>query len=390
MQATVSARPLPQRMPGIDALRGLSVLLVALHHIHLRFVLNHFDVTTLLPKAAGRVVFWSGYYAVIAFFVISGFLITTLSLRRWGTLPTISLRQFYRLRLARIGPCLLALVIILAILHSAGVANFVIDPNRATLGRAILAALTFHLNWLEGTRGYLPGNWDVLWSLSIEETFYLVFPLACIVLRRERLLLLPIALLICIGPIARVLAADREPWSEYAYLACMDGIAFGCLAALVAHRFNLQDRTLRYIGGIGIAAIALIVVTRETADQLGLVASGLYITVLEFGVAAALLALSRVRFDSLLSRSTRWLQFVGRASYEIYLTHMFVVFAFIDLFKRTTSDLQNYWAWYALMLAASVALGYAVARWFSEPLNRALRRGTASTTASQPAAVSNN
>src|ERR1700736_2765752 len=95
------------RLDGVDVLRGLCVLLVVLHHIHLRFVLNHFDVDARLPKIPNQVLFWSGYYSVITFFVISGFLITGLSVRRWGRLESVHIGRFYNMRMARIIPCLL-------------------------------------------------------------------------------------------------------------------------------------------------------------------------------------------------------------------------------------------------------------------------------------------
>ena len=57
------------------------------------------------------------------------------------------------------------------------------------LGRALLAALTFHIGYLEATRGYLPGGWDILWSLSVEEMFYLAFPLVARLLRKRWLLI---------------------------------------------------------------------------------------------------------------------------------------------------------------------------------------------------------
>lgn len=62
-----------RRFAAIDALRGVLVLLVVLHHVHLRFILNRYPVATLVPKPLGRVIFWSGYYAVVMFFVVSGF-----------------------------------------------------------------------------------------------------------------------------------------------------------------------------------------------------------------------------------------------------------------------------------------------------------------------------
>jgi peptidoglycan/LPS O-acetylase OafA/YrhL len=168
------------RSAGIDLLRGICVLLVTLHHIHLRFKINRADVLALVPEPVGRVLFWSGYFAVITFFVISGFLITSLSLRRWTSLDRICLPEFYWLRFARIAPCLLSLVALLSVLHLAQVKGFVISAGQVSLGRAVLAALTFHVNWLEGHHGYLPGAWDVLWSLSVEEVFYLLFPVMCI------------------------------------------------------------------------------------------------------------------------------------------------------------------------------------------------------------------
>jgi peptidoglycan/LPS O-acetylase OafA/YrhL len=110
------------------------------------------------------------------FFVLSGFLITTSALDKWKALPNINLCEFYLKRFARIMPLLVALLLVLSILHITEVKGFVINPNSTILLRALFAALTFHVNWLEIQVGYLPGSWDVLWSLSIEEVFYLFFP----------------------------------------------------------------------------------------------------------------------------------------------------------------------------------------------------------------------
>jgi len=116
------------RLEGVDLLRGLSVLLVVMHHINLRFVLNRYDVQNFLPRPVELVVFWTGYYAVIVFFVISGFLITSLSLKRWGPLGQIHIREFYVMRAARILPCLLLLVAVLSALHLAGFTDYIVNP----------------------------------------------------------------------------------------------------------------------------------------------------------------------------------------------------------------------------------------------------------------------
>ncbi len=73
--------------------------------------------------------FWTGYYSVVCFFVISGFLITRLSLRRWGSLDQISPAAFYGLRAARILPCLLLVLAVLSVLHLLDVGPFVISTG---------------------------------------------------------------------------------------------------------------------------------------------------------------------------------------------------------------------------------------------------------------------
>jgi len=75
------------------------------------------------------------------------------------------------MRSARIGPLLLLLLVVLSAFHFAHVPGFVVSPKQGGLGRAWLAAVTLHINLLEGRLGYLPGPWDILWSLSVEEMF---------------------------------------------------------------------------------------------------------------------------------------------------------------------------------------------------------------------------
>ena len=361
------------RLDGVDAIRGLAVVMVVMHHIHLRFWLNDYPVDGVLPKPVNQLMFWSGYYAVIAFFVISGFLITNLSIRRWGSPGSIRVAHFYGMRIARIVPCLILLLLALSVLHLTGAADFTIKPERASLGRALVSALTFQINWLEGRHGYLPGGWDILWSLSIEELFYLVFPLLCVFLRKERLLVWPLVCLIVIGPINRTLLADQDPWGDYAYLSCMDGIAFGCLAALACARYRLSQRTLRVGATVGAIAGFLVIVLCNENEHVGLARYGINITVLELGVALVLVALGSGVANATLSTGTRWLRIVGRCSYEIYLFHMLVVLSLFGLFKRLHQSSAMIPLWYLAMLLLSVLLGYMILRVYSEPLNRQLR-----------------
>jgi peptidoglycan/LPS O-acetylase OafA/YrhL len=109
----------------------------------------------------------NGDNGVTVFFAVSGFLITLTSMRRFGSLGQMQPAKFYRIRFARIAPLLLLLLAVLSLLHLGHVQGFQIPEKVTTLPRALFAALTFHLNWLEAVHGYLPRNSDVLWSLSV-------------------------------------------------------------------------------------------------------------------------------------------------------------------------------------------------------------------------------
>jgi peptidoglycan/LPS O-acetylase OafA/YrhL len=358
----------------MDALRGLSILLVVLHHVGLRIPLKKGILAPHLPKWFLSALIYNGYEAVFVFFVLSGFLITHNSLARWGDLAALDRRAFYARRGARILPCLLALVAVLAALHLVGAEDYAITRPGQSLPRAVFAALALHLNWYEGRTGYLPGSWDVLWSLSIEEVFYLAFPLLVPALSRLRALVPALALLALSLPVTRAALAGNEIWQEKAYLPGMAGIAAGILAALLAARIPRpapwSPRVLGALGGAGLAAV--------------LFAEGRLWPILGNGVMLVLTGSSALLCLAFhwQSRGPRpwqapglaWLRSFGRLSYEIYLTHMFVVLAVVRIWKARGGDVRWGILWYAPVVALSWALGWAVARTLSIPSERGLRR----------------
>ena len=352
------------RLDGVDLLRGLAILTVLLNHVNMRLFLADIPYTAGLPHQLVSTLFWSGQRGVQIFFAVSGFLITSTSIRRWGSLSQVDSLAFYRMRCARIAPLLIALLLVLSLLHAVGLKDFVVSDATGGLGRAVLAALTFHVNWLEATRDYLPGNWDILWSLSVEEMFYLFFPLACRL--PTRVLIGVLSMFIVLGPFARtIFSAGNDVWHEYSYLGGMDAIAFGCLTAILLSGRSLSHGALRWAGGVGAALLTFSLGLSNLAEAWGLEASGLDMTVVAIGTCLVMVAAAQSRWTApwVLTPLTR----LGRHSYEVYLTHMFVVFALFGLFRSPVALL------FIATIASAALLGEVVARVYSEPMNRRLR-----------------
>jgi peptidoglycan/LPS O-acetylase OafA/YrhL len=361
------------RVDGIDLLRGVAIFFVLMNHVNMRLYLAKVPYTKGLPDQLVSTLVWKGQYAVQMFFALSGFLITTTALRRWGSLGRVDIRDFYVLRFARIAPLLLLLLLVLSALHLAGFKHFVVSAQSGGLGRALLAALSFHINVLEAQRGYLPANWDILWSLSVEEMFYLGFPLLRRLLGGGRLLTLVLFGFTLLGPFGRTLfAQDNEVWQEYSYLGGMDAIALGCLAARLSFGAPWRAGTLRALGIAGCVVVAFLFGCSIFANSLGLARTGLNMTVLAIGTCLMAIAASHTGWRS--PKLIAPLLLLGQRSYEIYLMHMFVVFTLFDLFSFGGSTAGSVPLLFIATIFCAAVLGDLVARYYSEPLNWLLRR----------------
>jgi peptidoglycan/LPS O-acetylase OafA/YrhL len=132
----------------IDLLRGISILLVALYHGDDFFTIQASALAPLFQPKMADLPFQSGYYGVTIFFVISGFLITRISLEGYGALRAIRLGNFYLSRFGRIVPCFGLALFVLLCLHFGHVRDFVCDTQKTSLSDLITYTLTFRYNLL--------------------------------------------------------------------------------------------------------------------------------------------------------------------------------------------------------------------------------------------------
>ncbi len=361
------------RVDGIDLLRGLSIVFVLMNHVNMRLLGANVPYSKGWPPQLTYTLVWNGQFAVQMFFVISGYLITSTSIRRWETPSALDIKSFYLLRLARIAPLLFLLLLVLSGLHLAGLPDYAVSVKTGGLGRALFAALTFHIGYLEATRGYLPGNWDILWSLSVEEVFYLLFPLVAKTFRKQSALIVILLLFVIAGPFARTRLFNPNPvWREYSYLGGMDGIALGCLTAMLLSGKHLSQAWRIACTALGSAILIFSLGFSLQGYRWGLGRTGLHFTLLAIGVCLLIAAASQSgwRAPQVLSP----LLVLGQRSYEIYLTHMFAVLALFIAFVHYGKPLGAVPLLFVSCLSAAGVLGWLVAILYAEPINRFLRR----------------
>ncbi len=291
------------RIPSLDGLRAISIAAVLLGHLTGTVGFPGW----IAPLVEGRYVDLA-HLGVRVFFVISGFLITGLLIHELEKTGTVSLSRFYVRRTLRIFPAYFALLGVLVLLHAWG---FIAVPRSD-----FIHAVTYTVNY-DAHRVWQIGH---LWSLAVEEQFYLLWP-AAVVLAGTRRSARRIAIgVMCIAPLVRVTLATLGHLSliDTSFETACDAIATGCLLALYRDELELHAWYGRAVESrwIGPAVIltGLLISTRYRSGLL------LGETVVNVGVALVLDRCVR-RPAGAAGRvlNSKLLVYVGRLSYSLYL-----------------------------------------------------------------------
>jgi peptidoglycan/LPS O-acetylase OafA/YrhL len=293
-------------LPPLDGLRAFAVISVLVGH--------------LVPfEPIQRLVGW-GDVGVVIFFVLSGFLITDILLRAEASTTSRSglLRAFYARRFLRIFP-----IYYLAI-AAAAVLGY--EPVRENLVR--LATYTLNLPGLPVTTDL--GVAAHLWSLSVEEQFYIVWPLALLVTPRERLRVL-LAAVIAASVVLKVgLVASGASYAEVfrPITGCMDSLAAGALVA-VLRRERSGPLVSRRLVAVALGGALAVTIARMASGLDPWYTGRLDFAILQFATITASTAIAiayvidrRGALANALGHPA--LRPVARVSYGLYVYHFFV------------------------------------------------------------------
>ena len=358
----------------IDILRGVSILLVLIHHFNIPYKLH--DTFLGIPigsESLSTLIARNGNYGVTMFFVISGFLITQHTLQRSGSLAQIKLKDFYIRRIARIMPCLVLLVAMVSVLGSLGLQPFINQsPNGVEVSYAVtvLSALSFWMNLLIIEYGWVNYALGVLWSLSVEEVFYLAFPVLCLALGRGKGFIIFLLVVIAYAPYFRALHFGEESGAYlYHYFSSFDGIAIGCLTAMYAQHFKgaiYNPKVIVAVTAFLMTALYFYAPIKEVSTW------GISV----FALLTALLILCftqdlKVKPISYTARSLVW---IGQRSYEMYLFHLIVLGLMkVVYFPKETVAAEKLMLLPVYFIAVFI-LSWAIEKYYSTPLNLKIRQ----------------
>jgi peptidoglycan/LPS O-acetylase OafA/YrhL len=330
---TTDRRTLTYR-PELDGIRAIGILLVLAQHIN-------------LPSST-----LAGLVGVNLFFVLSGFLITSLLLREQDISGRIDIRNFYERRIRRLIPALVAVLIATGVLMVI-LGRFGDYPFQAVVSLFYASDIAKAMNLNLGYLGHT-------WSLALEEQFYLIWPALLIFLPRRFLAPLTIVGIV----VAVALQFLLEPDNVLAHFrpdVRADAILWGCLIALVPVALP------RWAAWVGLVGVIVLSFTPFWWPHAISVASGL----------SALVVAGAASLAPVLSN--RPMVRIGQISYGMYLWHAIPV----GIFEKET--LAGNVLAMAAVVAITIAVSLASERWIEKPFRKQRRIPVANPAPDSPA-----
>ena len=381
-------QPSLRYLPGLDGLRGISVLAVIVFHHYL---------------VGGHEIGWApgGFLGVEVFFVVSGYLITSLLLAERRESGTVSYRQFYLRRARRLLPALWTLLAVVTAY------SLLFLPDAIGMLRSdVIAALTYTSNWWQilAHRSYIaqagrPELLKHLWSLAIEEQYYLAWPVLLVFglkkLGRTRMLgtifVMTVVSTIALG----VFAQYSIEWAYYGTFSRMSGLLLGSAFAFFFAPYRLRGLpgpgarvALDAAGAFGLLALLAMfgvlhpiigwhgfIFPVNIHDDLAVFRGGFLLV----DIATLLVVAAAVHPASDVGRALGWrpLRYVGVRSYSLYLWH-YPIFCI----TRPGLDIHRVGIWFLSfrfagwpVFATRLALSFAAAEASFQYIEQPIRHG---------------
>jgi peptidoglycan/LPS O-acetylase OafA/YrhL len=346
--------------PELDGLRFYAFLGVFLFHTMPGKAAFYRGFHLPMPWLWGAVA-KSGEAGVDLFFALSAFLITSLLLRERRQTGGISLRLFYLRRILRIWP-LYFVVVALGIVLAHTMAN------QSLPWYYIAGYVLFVGNWVHAVFGHPQSICSPLWTVSIEEQFYLIWPALMMMLERRGMIiagfttfLLAIASQAAIG-----LAGLSGGYIYYGSASRCDSLALGVLLALFANRLPAVTHRIRWLL-VGGGLIGWVISAAWLVEQPGPVT-----TYMMLGRLIVSLASGAILYGCLYSRSKllrgSLIVSLGKISYGLYLLHLVGLLIVQSLFQPAPG--WQLLATKALGFVMTVILAFASYRWIESPFLR--------------------
>jgi peptidoglycan/LPS O-acetylase OafA/YrhL len=322
------------RLPSLDGLRAVSIFLVLGWHLN--------DMEQV--PGTRFITYYYGTLGVQIFFVISGFLITWLLLAEEAQTGSASLRSFYARRALRILPVQFAYLAVLALLA--------LTTDFHWSACQVLTAITYTKDF--GCQVPVDGH---LWSLSVEEQFYLLWPPIVVLTKRRTAIAVSVALIVAFPILRAVLHAAHI--GRFAGLVFFDNIMIGCLAAIIAH--HAPKQLARFLSwrpmALRATAVLLMIAMNILQDNFLLaIVTVPFAYTIQAGCAAYLIcsyAFNRAGIGYLILNA-RPVAYIGVLSYSLYIWQQ-LFFSSPQLFGWKSSPVLTFPINLALAFATAMA-----------------------------------